>query len=44
MSAGIIRVFGERVAEVPLVATCTECQGQVNVMEAQLFLHFLFHF
>ncbi|KAG5515623.1 hypothetical protein RHGRI_036610 [Rhododendron griersonianum] len=28
VSAGIIRVFGESVAEVPLVATSTECQGQ----------------
>ncbi|PSR86543.1 Increased DNA methylation like [Actinidia chinensis var. chinensis] len=28
VSAGIIRFFGEKVAELPLVATSTDCQGQ----------------
>ncbi|CAA0840148.1 Acyl-CoA N-acyltransferase with RING/FYVE/PHD-type zinc finger domain [Striga hermonthica] len=28
VSAGIVRIFGEEVAELPLVATKTECQGK----------------
>ncbi|XP_022731997.1 uncharacterized protein LOC111286350 [Durio zibethinus] len=28
VSAGIFRIFGKEVAEIPLVATSTECQGQ----------------
>ncbi|XVF46788.1 hypothetical protein PTKIN_Ptkin03bG0056400 [Pterospermum kingtungense] len=28
VSAGIFRIFGQEVAEIPLVATSTECQGQ----------------
>lgn len=29
VSAGVFRIFGAEVAELPLVATITDCQGQV---------------
>ncbi|KAK9279234.1 hypothetical protein L1049_012912 [Liquidambar formosana] len=32
VSAGMIRIFGQQVAELPLVATSSECQGQVRTL------------
>ncbi|KAF8395308.1 hypothetical protein HHK36_019251 [Tetracentron sinense] len=31
VSAGILRIFGQEVAEIPLVATCIDSQGQFSV-------------
>lgn len=36
MSAGIFRIFGQEVAELPLVATSTDCQGQVSPVSCEL--------
>lgn len=32
VSAAIVRVFGEEVAELPLVATRSDCQGKVGLL------------
>ncbi|XVE59451.1 hypothetical protein DITRI_Ditri05aG0047700 [Diplodiscus trichospermus] len=42
VSAGIFRIFGQEMAEIPLVATSTEFQGQVNyhcLMATTIFLN-----
>lgn len=38
--AGIFRVFGQEVAELPLVATNTDCQGQVIYFTSAMNLPF----
>lgn len=37
VSAGLLRIFGVEAAELPLVATSIDCQGQVCLSKYEMF-------
>lgn len=41
VSAGIFRIFGEEVAELPLVATSSECQGLVREHKFDEYIYYI---
>jgi hypothetical protein len=43
VSVGIFRVFGSELAELPLVATSKDCQGQVNSFYLEPWMFFLYN-
>lgn len=42
VSVGIFRVFGSELAELPLVATSKDCQGQVISLYLEPYIFFFF--
>lgn len=43
VSAGIFRVFGQEVAEIPLVATSNDCQGKVSLQTCESHISYIFY-